>query len=173
MTRNSSTFCYKCNVRIPKNRPQLFCSNCDQSKHFRCQKLSKNDALHIIELNALWTCNECISDALPINACNTSARKNKQELRSFSLDLASAYNYPPKFNLNSLSRTWFNRSTRMYNLLILARGQQQLRARTPVMAGVHELRAFCFNYILFLLLSFVTSALYACLPFHDIAAFSA
>ena len=70
--------------------------------------------------------------------------QGEQELRSFSLDLASAYNYPPKFKLNYLSRTWFNRSTRMYIFIILARGQE-LCARTPVMAGVH---ADCGRFVL-------------------------
>ena len=61
--------CDKCNVKIPKIQPKLRCTICDSIKHLACQKLTKSDANHIIRLKLNWTCMECISDILPINAC--------------------------------------------------------------------------------------------------------
>ena len=61
--------CDKCNVKIPKMQPKLRCSICDSIKHLACQKLTKSDANQIIRLKLNWTCTECISDILPINAC--------------------------------------------------------------------------------------------------------
>ena len=61
--------CDKCHVKIPKMQPKLRCSICDSIKHLACQKLTKSDANQIIRLKFNWTCMECISDILPINAC--------------------------------------------------------------------------------------------------------
>ena len=71
----NTDFCNDCKVRIPKNRPKLFCSHCDTSKHFRCQNLTKSDAQYIIERQILWTCSECLTNALPLNACCPVKRK--------------------------------------------------------------------------------------------------
>ena len=72
--KNSADFCQTCKVRIPKNRPKLFCTHCEISKHFRCQNLTRNEAQHIIDLNIPWTCIECLSNALPINACQSGKK---------------------------------------------------------------------------------------------------
>ena len=61
--------CDKCHVKIPKMQPKLRCTICDSIKHLACQKLTKSDANDIIRLKLNWTCMECISDILPINAC--------------------------------------------------------------------------------------------------------
>ena len=68
MTKSKPT-CPKCLKRISKNRPKLFCTVCEQIKHFSCQGLSKNDAEHIINIQLSWTCADCIIEVLPINAC--------------------------------------------------------------------------------------------------------
>ena len=59
--------CTKCNVRIPKNRPQLKCSICNNIKHFKCVGLTKREAFEIIENQPLWTCQDCIMSILPLN----------------------------------------------------------------------------------------------------------
>ena len=59
--------CKKCNVRIPKNRPQLKCSICDDIKHFKCIGLTKREAFDIIENQPQWSCPDCIIAILPIN----------------------------------------------------------------------------------------------------------
>ena len=75
--------CNKCNVRLPANRPKLKCSNCNEVKHFRCENLTKNDALRIIHLNNTcsfnWACSKCTLDLLqelPIGACQTQNNPN-------------------------------------------------------------------------------------------------
>ena len=68
MAMGKST-CPKCSKRIPKNRPKLYCTICEEIKHFSCQGLSKNDAEYIITARISWTCTDCISDILPIDAC--------------------------------------------------------------------------------------------------------
>ena len=72
--------CEKCSVRLPKNRPRLVCSHCLSVKHYRCQGLTKNDAINILEQYPnYWTCAECMVDILPINACTNSATKSRTE----------------------------------------------------------------------------------------------
>ena len=88
--KNSMDFCQTCKVRFPKNRPKLFCTHCEISKHFRCQNLTRNDAQHIIDLHILWTCKECLSSALPINACHTGKKAKKGDA-------------PPKFKAKCTS----------------------------------------------------------------------
>ena len=66
--------CAECNTKIHKANPKLCCTLCNEIKHLKCQKLSKADAKHIIRLNVSWTCHECISQILPINACRPSKR---------------------------------------------------------------------------------------------------
>ena len=59
--------CEKCDSRIPKNRPLLFCSICDLVKHYLCNNLSRNEAVSIIENGHMkyWTCQMCISSIFP------------------------------------------------------------------------------------------------------------
>ena len=68
----TSNHCHTCSTRIPKNCPKLVCCLCNLVKHFKCQKLSKNEAQHIIASDSDWICKECISEILPINICGTS-----------------------------------------------------------------------------------------------------
>ena len=88
--------CNACKVRMPKNRPKLFCSNCDEIKHFKCQGLSKNEALHIIELRILWTCNSCISSILPINVCRRSTNKNSSVKFKVKCTSCNGWSYTPR-----------------------------------------------------------------------------
>lgn len=62
--------CYTCKVRIPKHRPLLRCWICQAVKHYKCNSLSKNEALSLlVEGHANnWSCFDCISGILPI-AC--------------------------------------------------------------------------------------------------------
>ena len=64
--------CEKCDTKIPKHQPRLRCTVCNEFKHLRCQNLTKSDAKYIIHLGIAWTCRECISDILPVNACEFS-----------------------------------------------------------------------------------------------------
>ena len=63
--------CPKCEKRVPKNRPILICSICSDLKHYSCNKLSKNEAISIIESGFLkyWTCQECTRDIFPNFEC--------------------------------------------------------------------------------------------------------
>ena len=63
----NNTRCDKCDVRIPKNRPQLKCIICDTIKHFKCIGLTKNEAFEIIKNQPLWSCPDCIVGILPLN----------------------------------------------------------------------------------------------------------
>ncbi len=83
MTTRNNKYCSKCTVRIPKHRPRLVCCICNTIKHLRCQSLSKNDALSIINLNTDWICKECVSEILPINACADNKR-NTYKVRCHS-----------------------------------------------------------------------------------------
>ena len=73
--------CEKCDVRIPKNHPKLFCSSCFTLKHYRCQKLSKAEAQHIVDnpsYRKIWTCHDCLKNMLPVDACSTTLRPKSQ-----------------------------------------------------------------------------------------------
>ena len=63
--------CEKCFVKITKNSPTLTCSECLKTKHPKCQKISKQEARHIINLQLKWTCFDCIKEILPIDACQS------------------------------------------------------------------------------------------------------
>ena len=92
-------FCQDCKVRIPKNRPKLFCSHCELSKHFRCQNLTKNDAQYIIDLQIPWTCSECLRNALPINACQPRKRTTiNSDSQKFKANCTSCngWSYSPR-----------------------------------------------------------------------------
>ena len=71
--------CEKCDVRIPKNRPKLTCNFCTTVKCYKCNNLSKNEALDIINGAGGWMCQVCLHDALPINAITHSKNLNKSE----------------------------------------------------------------------------------------------
>ena len=78
----SKSTCEKCNVRIPKNRPLLKCSNCDEIKHYKCNGLSKTDANEIISSSYLWTCLDCITSILPINLATSPKRTSLEKCTS-------------------------------------------------------------------------------------------
>ena len=63
--------CEKCNVKISNKQPMLRCSLCYCVKHLKCQKLTKADAKYILYLKNPWSCTECISNILPLDACST------------------------------------------------------------------------------------------------------
>ena len=74
--------CDKCDIRIPKYRPLLVCSLCSKLKHYKCHKLTKNDAINIINNDHMsyWTCQDCIKSIFPGPACiqpsNNVSKKN-------------------------------------------------------------------------------------------------
>ena len=56
--------CDKCNKRLPKNRPLLRCSICKELQHYKCNSLTKNQAMLILRNDQLnsWSCNSCKTD---------------------------------------------------------------------------------------------------------------
>ena len=68
MATSRNVVCETCRVRVPANRPKLLCDICNKIKHFRCQKLTKSDAELIINSRTPWSCQECVSSILPVNA---------------------------------------------------------------------------------------------------------
>ena len=49
----------------------MICHLCRQFKHYKCSGLTKKDVEAIINTpNYKWSCYDCISAALPINACS-------------------------------------------------------------------------------------------------------
>ena len=82
--------CETCDIKIPKAHPKLFCSICSKVKHLACQKLTKADAKLLIDLNISWTCNACIFDILPVNACSLPKRdKNSSSTDKFKVKCAA------------------------------------------------------------------------------------
>ncbi len=81
MALQSSSYCNRCKVRIPKNRPKLRCTICNEIKHFKCELLTKMDATHIIESRTDWICTGCIVSILPINACTTKRDNINKKFR--------------------------------------------------------------------------------------------
>ena len=63
----SSFHCNRCDIRIPKYRPLLLCSICKETKHYKCNNMSKNEASTIIMNGymAYWTCQDCITSLFP------------------------------------------------------------------------------------------------------------
>ena len=91
--------CDKCSLKIPKQQPKLKCSICEKFKHLSCQKLTKADARNLIHSNVSWSCQECISDILPINACKKSKiSKNGIPTVKFKVKCSSCngYSYTPR-----------------------------------------------------------------------------
>lgn len=68
---SNKNVCEKCDVRIPKNRPNLICYACNCIKHLKCNNLTRGEALDIIESSLGWLCQTCQYGALPINAIGT------------------------------------------------------------------------------------------------------
>ena len=64
--------CEKCKIRVPKNRPILVCSICRESKHYKCNNLSRSEAVAIVTNNQMcyWTCQDCITSLFPANIDN-------------------------------------------------------------------------------------------------------
>ena len=71
--------CETCAVKIPKRQPILRCDICSELKHLKCQNLTKSDASYIQHLNLSWTCSQCITDILPINAVTKPRCKNNEK----------------------------------------------------------------------------------------------
>ena len=110
MRLTKKTVCEKCDARIQKNWPRLICSQCVQVKHYRCQNLSKSDAQNITEYSGYdWICHECISDMLPINACNSTNINNNKTTVSFKMNCqcCGGISYSPK---NIKTCPWCDRS---------------------------------------------------------------
>ncbi len=98
MVLSAITNCNKCNVRIPKHHPKLYCTICNEIKHFRCQELSKTEARHIIESHLDWICYECISSILPVNACTIRRNNQSSSLNpryKIRCSYCSGYSYSP------------------------------------------------------------------------------
>ncbi len=89
--------CDTCLMKLPKIHPKLYCSVCDNLKHLACQKLTKSDAKHIINLKIPWTCRECIVKILPINACGTPKRDKSAPAPRFKLQCSACkgFSYSP------------------------------------------------------------------------------
>ena len=60
--------CEECSEKIPKFQPILVCDICNCIKHLKCQKLTKSQAIYIKQLNIKWTCYQCLSQILPLEA---------------------------------------------------------------------------------------------------------
>jgi exonuclease III len=82
-----STFCGKCNIRIPKNRPLLVCSMCLDYKHYKCNNLSKNDAYHILATDTKhnWTCQSCIYTIFPMGLVSDIDQPTPAEHKSSAI----------------------------------------------------------------------------------------
>ena len=93
MVKSSNPFkrqkCEKCDIKIPKAHPKLYCSECNNLKHLACQNLTKADANHIVHLNIPWTCTECISQILPVNTCSAPKRHNTINPDNFKVQCSS------------------------------------------------------------------------------------
>ena len=81
--------CEKCDVKIPKHQPILVCDLCTKIKHLSCQKLSKSDALQINNLGISWTCQECLTSILPINAVRKQVTLNNPDNIKFKVKCGS------------------------------------------------------------------------------------
>ena len=76
MSLDRNNRCIECKVKVPRHRPILVCDICNNHKHYRCQGLSKSEALHIISASPngnTWSCPDCIRNAIPVDASNTQS----------------------------------------------------------------------------------------------------
>ena len=99
MTLTTKIICEKCEVRLPKNRRKLVCSNCNKIKHYRCQNLSRADAESIIQDTSYqWTCGDCFAWMLPVNACAINHSKTAVTVPKFKVkcNCCSGYSYSPR-----------------------------------------------------------------------------
>ena len=99
VTMTSKNICDKCEVRLPKNRPKLRCSQCNTIKHYKCQYLSKSDAQYIVDnANYQWICTDCFADILPVNACTSNCTRNSNSENKFKekCRCCGGYSYTPK-----------------------------------------------------------------------------
>ena len=92
--------CGTCNKRISKNYPPLNCATCKQSKHYKCELLSKNEAKALISANSLWTCKSCTKSRNTLSnahadAC-TDVEVNKSDVR---VDVAASHVTTHNFKL--------------------------------------------------------------------------
>ena len=75
----------KCNIctnKIIKHKPSLICNLCNTISHHACNKLSKSDAIYIIENSHTWSCITCNTDLFPIGlAPPTPKPHNKSKPR--------------------------------------------------------------------------------------------
>ena len=65
--------CNICTRKIIKHKPSLICSLCNTISHHSCNKLSKSDAIYIIEKSKSWTCTLCNHDLFPVGLFPTVA----------------------------------------------------------------------------------------------------
>ena len=93
--QNSRINCEKCFVKIPKTHAILRCTECSVIKHLKCQKLSKLDAQHIINTEIKWTCNECLTSILPINACAAKRKIMPKPQFKVPCNCCSGFCYSP------------------------------------------------------------------------------
>ena len=68
-TMTNNTHCDNCSKRIPKYIPHLICSLCTNVHCNKCNNLSINDALKIIENGQLshWACQNCMVSIFPLH----------------------------------------------------------------------------------------------------------
>ena len=90
MSLGTNNVCTKCRTRVPKNRPRLVCSICNTAKHYKCQSLTKTDAYFIISCTTLdWSCYECVTEILPVNACVVTRKKSVDTIARFKVKCSS------------------------------------------------------------------------------------
>ena len=99
MTKINKVKCEKCDVRIPASHPRLFCSICKKLKHAKCQFLSRLEANEISSNIPLqWSCYDCISSILPINACQAKRRSHDTVISTkfkHKCEACNGYSYTP------------------------------------------------------------------------------
>ncbi len=75
--------CKLCTAKIPKFQPKLVCSLCNAIKHLKCEGLSKSDVHSMRNTGFDWTCHQCISSILPVNACPNVTQKTNRNTPQF------------------------------------------------------------------------------------------
>ena len=89
--------CDKCDIKIPKNQPKLRCTICNEVKHLKCQKLTKTEANYILYTKTSWSCRECITSILPVDACSAPANSKQSTAAKFKIkcSVCDGYSYTP------------------------------------------------------------------------------
>ena len=85
--------CDSCKTKIPKRQPILFCDLCSKHKHLKCEKLTKSQVTQINAIGLSWTCLECISEILPINAVNKPKSNCNQNVGKVKIKCSSCPGY--------------------------------------------------------------------------------